>query len=65
MPSACAAFLECAKSIVCMDAAHLKGYFGGMLYVATGFSAENNVIILAFGICDGSETAENWTWLVK
>ena len=65
MPSSCAALLECAKSIVCMDAACLKGYSGGLLFVATSFSAENHVIILAFGICDGkSETLENWTWFV-
>ena len=65
MSSSGAAFLECAKSVVCMDAASLKGYFGGMLYVASGFSAENNVIVLAFGICDGRENQENWTWFVK
>ncbi|KAK2652636.1 hypothetical protein Ddye_012492 [Dipteronia dyeriana] len=49
---------------ICIDATHLKGRFGGVIFIAACEDANNQVFPLAYGWGD-AECEDSWTWFLK
>ncbi|GJY61737.1 phospholipase-like protein [Tanacetum coccineum] len=52
------------RSLIIIDAAHLKGTYLGTNLVAVGMDGNNQIIPIATGVSQG-ETGESWTWFLK
>ncbi|KAK2653045.1 hypothetical protein Ddye_012901 [Dipteronia dyeriana] len=52
------------RPAICIDATHLKGRFGGVMFIAACQDANNQVFSLAYG-WDDVECEDSWTWFLK
>ena len=52
------------RPAICIDATHLKGKFGGVMFIAACQDANNQVFPLAYGWGD-VECEDSWTWFLK
>ncbi|GJZ46476.1 transposase, MuDR, MULE transposase domain protein [Tanacetum coccineum] len=57
-------FLCYMRSLIIIDAAHLKGTYQGTNLVAVGMDGNNQIIPIATGVSQG-ETGESWTWFLS
>lgn len=56
--------LCCVSKVLCVDAGHLKGTWGGQMLIVTFKDANNTLVHLATAICD-KENSDNYAWLYK
>ncbi|KAK3198580.1 hypothetical protein Dsin_021995 [Dipteronia sinensis] len=56
--------LTSIRPVICIDATHLKGKFGGVMFIAACQDANNQVFPLAYGWGD-VECEDSWTWFLK
>ncbi|GJZ79891.1 hypothetical protein Tco_0644728 [Tanacetum coccineum] len=54
-------FLDYLYPLLIIDAAHLKGLYNGTNFIAMGMDGNNQIVLIAFGICKG-ETDPCWSW---
>ncbi|GKA19849.1 transposase, MuDR, MULE transposase domain protein [Tanacetum coccineum] len=52
------------RSLIIIDAAHLKGTYQGTNLIAVGMDGNNQIIPIATGVSQG-ETGESWTWFLS
>ena len=57
-------FQTAIRPAICIDATHLKGRFGGVMFIAACQDANNQVFPLAYGWGD-VECEDSWTWFLK
>ena len=57
-------FRTAIRPAICIDATHLKGKFGGVMFIAACQDANNQVFPLAYGWGD-VECEDSWTWFLK
>ncbi|KAK2662228.1 hypothetical protein Ddye_000802 [Dipteronia dyeriana] len=57
-------FQTVIRPAICIDATHLKGRFGGVIFIAACQDANNQVFPLAYGWGD-VECEYSWTWFLK
>jgi hypothetical protein len=57
-------FLEGCRPVIGLDGCFLKGPYKGILLVAIGRDANNNMYPIAIVIVE-SETKDNWTWFLE
>jgi hypothetical protein len=57
--------LQYVRPMISLDACHLKGKDGGILYMATTKSANNNIYIVAFSIINGNEDLDGWVFFLE
>jgi transposase-like protein len=55
-------FTHC-KPIISVDGTFLTRKYKGMLMVAVGITAENQLLLLAFALVEG-ENNESWKWFL-
>ena len=60
LPASMAAYKYC-RPVVCVDGAHLKGKYKGMMFVPVCMNANNSIFPLAWGIGD-IENDASWLW---
>ncbi|KAI9177565.1 hypothetical protein LWI28_016719 [Acer negundo] len=56
-------FRRCMRSVIAVDGTHLKGRFGGIMFVATAQDGNEQVYPIAFGYGD-SENNLSWEWFL-
>ncbi|KAL5545405.1 hypothetical protein UlMin_005092 [Ulmus minor] len=56
-------FMYC-RPVINIDATHLKGKYGGVLFTTVCHDANQQIFPLAFGVGD-SENEAAWTWFLK
>nr|GEX72814.1 transposase, MuDR, MULE transposase domain protein [Tanacetum cinerariifolium] len=54
-------FLNYLRSVLMINAAHLKGLYKGTNLVAMAMDGNSQIVPIAFGICKG-ETGPCWSW---
>ncbi|GKD03792.1 transposase, MuDR, MULE transposase domain protein [Tanacetum coccineum] len=54
-------FRNYLRPVLMIDAAHLKGLYKGTNLVVVAMDGNNQIVLIAFGICKG-ETCPCWTW---
>nr|GEX15447.1 transposase, MuDR, MULE transposase domain protein [Tanacetum cinerariifolium] len=54
-------FLNYLRLLIIIDAAYLKGLYKGTNLVVVGMDGNNQIVLIAFGICKG-KTGPCWTW---
>ncbi|GKC40609.1 transposase, MuDR, MULE transposase domain protein [Tanacetum coccineum] len=59
-----ASFQDDAKTLIIIDAAHLKGTYQGTNLIAVGMDGNNQIIPIATGVSQG-ETDKSWTWFLS
>ena len=52
------------RRVLIIDAAHLKGCYLGMMFLAVAMDGDNSIVPLAFGV-GKSETGDEWTWFLS
>ncbi|XP_060669136.1 uncharacterized protein LOC132800145 [Ziziphus jujuba] len=57
-------FLKGYRPFIGVDDCHLKGQFGGVLLIAVGVDANNNIFLLAFFVCEG-KNYDNQIWFLN
>ncbi|KAM6563311.1 hypothetical protein CsatB_023309 [Cannabis sativa] len=62
--AACKAGFKFCRPIIGLDGCFLKGYCRGMLLVAIGIDANNNMFPLAYVVVE-KENTDSWTWFVQ
>ncbi|XP_020102105.1 uncharacterized protein LOC109719725 [Ananas comosus] len=56
-------FLRGCRPFVCLDGAHLKGKFKGIIVSAIALDGNNSMFPVAYGVVE-SENAESWEWFL-
>lgn len=56
--------MENLRRVIVIDAAHLKGRFLGMMFLAVAMDGNNNIVPIAFGV-GISETTDEWGWFLS
>nr|GEU57611.1 hypothetical protein [Tanacetum cinerariifolium] len=54
-------FVNYLRPLLMIDVAHLKGQYKGTNLIAVGMDGNNQIVLIAFGICKG-ETGPCWSW---
>ncbi|KAK0602476.1 hypothetical protein LWI29_033791 [Acer saccharum] len=57
-------FRRCMRPVIAVDGTHLKGRFGGTMFVATAQDGNEQVYPIAFGYGD-SENNLSWEWFLE
>ncbi|KAI9162398.1 hypothetical protein LWI28_026911 [Acer negundo] len=57
-------FRRCMRPVIAVDGTHLKGRFGGTMFVATAQDGNEQVYPIAFGYGD-SENNNSWEWFLE
>ncbi|KAK2648697.1 hypothetical protein Ddye_016186 [Dipteronia dyeriana] len=57
-------FRRCIRPVIAVDGTHLKGRFGGTMFVATAQDGNEQVYPIAFGYGD-SENSLSWEWFLN
>jgi hypothetical protein len=57
-------FRRCMRPVIAVDGTHLKGRFGGTMFVATAQDGNEQVYPIAFGYGD-SENNDSWEWFLE
>ncbi|KAK2661446.1 hypothetical protein Ddye_000020 [Dipteronia dyeriana] len=57
-------FQTATRPAICIDVTHLKGRFGGVMFIAACKDANNQVFPLAYCWVD-VECEDSWTWFIK
>ncbi|KAK4847572.1 hypothetical protein QYF36_003431 [Acer negundo] len=57
-------FRRCMRPVIAVDGTHLKGRFGGTMFVATAQDGNERVYPIAFGYGD-SENNLSWEWFLE
>ncbi|KAI9185427.1 hypothetical protein LWI28_007152 [Acer negundo] len=57
-------FRRCIRPVIAVDGTHLKGRFGGTMFVATAQDGNEQVYPIAFGYGD-SENNLSWEWFLE
>ncbi|KAK2646678.1 hypothetical protein Ddye_021873 [Dipteronia dyeriana] len=57
-------FQTAIRPAICIDATHLNGRFGGVMFIAACQDTNNQVFPLAYGWGD-VECEDSWTWFLK
>ena len=57
--------LQYVRPMISLDAAHLKSYWKGTLYIATVQSAMNEIFPIAIGISYDNEGSEGWKYFLR
>ena len=57
-------FKEYICPVICIDGAHLKGRYLGIMFLAVCMDGNNQIFPLAFGF-GASESADMWTWFLS
>ncbi|KAK9065818.1 hypothetical protein SSX86_015219 [Deinandra increscens subsp. villosa] len=57
-------YINCLRSVIIVDGAHLKGEFKGTMFLAVAMDGNNQILPLAYGI-GKTESGESWTWFLS
>ncbi|RVW78636.1 hypothetical protein CK203_046747 [Vitis vinifera] len=57
-------FVRGCQPIIAIDSAHMSGPYGGALFSATAYDANDSMFPLAFGVMS-SENYEDWLWFLE
>ena len=57
-------FVRGCRPIIAIDSAHMSGPYGGALFSATSYDANDSMFPLAFGVMS-SENYEDWLWFLE
>ena len=57
-------FREGLRPLLIMDGAHLKGDYVGLMFLAVGMDANNQICPIAMGV-GKSESGQAWTWFLR
>ncbi|XP_019072589.1 uncharacterized protein LOC104877691 [Vitis vinifera] len=57
-------FVRGCQPIIAIDSAHMSGPYGGALFSATAYDANDSMFPLAFGVIS-SENYEDWLWFLE
>ncbi|RVW87460.1 hypothetical protein CK203_036245 [Vitis vinifera] len=57
-------FLRGCRPIIAIDSAHMSGPYGGALFSATSYDANDSMFPLAFGVMS-SKNYEDWLWFLE
>ncbi|RVW81075.1 hypothetical protein CK203_045361 [Vitis vinifera] len=57
-------FVRGCRPIIAIDSAHMSGPYGGALFSATSYDANDSMFLLAFGVMS-SENYEDWLWFLE
>lgn len=60
----CLAMFKHCRPVISVDACHLKGEYKGQLFGATCLDGQNEMVVLAFAVCN-IENIANWTWFLQ
>ncbi|XP_057535394.1 uncharacterized protein LOC130813576 [Amaranthus tricolor] len=64
LPACKEGFVAGCRPIICVDGAHLKGQFPGILLTAVGKDGNNNIFPVAWAVVE-TENVETWTWFLN
>ena len=64
LPACKEGFVAGCRPIICVDGAHLKGQFPGVLLTAVGKDGNNNIFPVAWAVVE-IENVETWTWFLN
>ncbi|XP_057516149.1 uncharacterized protein LOC130797526 [Amaranthus tricolor] len=64
LPACKEGFVAGCRPIICVDGAHLKGQFPGVLLTAVGKDGNNNIFPVAWAVVE-TENVETWTWFLN
>ena len=53
------------RPVISCDASHMKSEHKGMLYTFAALSALDELYLIAFGIANGNEDTDNWSWMIN
>ena len=57
-------FVRGCRPIIAIDSAHMSGPYGGALFSATAYDANDSMFPLVFGVMS-SENYEDWLWFLE
>ncbi|XP_059597199.1 uncharacterized protein LOC132254763 [Vitis vinifera] len=57
-------FVRGCRPIIAIDSTHMSGPYGGALFSATAYDANDSMFSLAFGVMS-SENYEDWLWFLE
>ena len=57
-------FLSRCQPVIAIDSSHMSGTYGGTLFSATSYDANDNMFPIAYGVMS-SENYEDWNWFLQ
>ena len=57
-------FLRRCRPVITIDSSHMSGSYGGAIFLATSYDANDNMFPIAYGVMS-SDNYEDWNWFLQ